>query len=77
MSHRKDNKELVVVSGGLERSKYICCGADDNTEHLYTVWMAVPHGGKGRHGVWERPGFIKALLVLSWKARIRKKNYRS
>ncbi len=26
----------MAVSGDFEGSKFICCGADDNTGHLYT-----------------------------------------
>lgn len=55
----KDKKELVAISGDLEGSKFICCGADDNAGHLYTQtgWQSLQDrraeerkGGEMEHG---------------------------
>lgn len=53
----------MAISGDLEGSKFICCGADDNAGHLYTQtgWQPLherkaEERKRGRNGAWEKGG---------------------
>lgn len=53
----------MAISGDLEGSKFICCGADDNAGHLYTQtgWQSLQERRAeeregGRNGAWEKQG---------------------
>lgn len=61
MCHSEVNKKLVATSGDLEGRKCICCGADDNTVHLYTQSGWQSRQEKGGEMEYGKTGGIRGL----------------